>query len=341
MTIDVAFMQTMNTIQVFNSIFGSRPAGWSFEKHYHSYCELLHCREGEMSLELEGHTLTLRPGDWLVIKSRVKHRLWNDTERMYTFFHAHFDIDDHGLRELLHAAPYKHVSTGGSSGRISPFLEELGHRLEELLRSRVPEPALRLPSVQQKNRFWIEQLPLHGRLVLQAYVTLAIAEIVAQQPAEASGREVSGTEAKGKETAAGAYSSSAEVDTAHQIARLLDEQVYAQVTITELAARLGMSRTQFTKVFTKVYGISPRQYVSRQKMNAAKVLLMNTDAPIGEISRQLGFSSFNHFSRQFRRWSGQPPSHYRPKYKLDTRQETDSSREEVSAVQEREAILSE
>ncbi|MDF2662227.1 MAG: transcriptional regulator, AraC family protein, partial [Paenibacillus sp.] len=99
--------------------------------------------------------------------------------------------------------------------------------------------------------------------------------------------------------------------------RMLDEQVYTNVTITELAGRLGMSRTQFTKIFAKVYGISPRQYVSQQKMNAAKLLLMNTDAPIGEIAERLGFASFNHFSRQFRRWSGQPPSYYRPKYKLD------------------------
>lgn len=307
MTIDVAFMQTMNTIQVSNSIFGSRAPGWSFEKHYHPYCELLHCRAGEITLELEGHTLVLQPGDWLVIKSRVKHRLWNDTDRAYLFFHAHFDIDDHGLRQLLHAEPYKHVSVGENAERLSLFLEELGRSLEELLRGHVPKPALRLESVQRWNRFWIEQLPPHGRLALQAYVTLAIAEIVARQPVALAG----------KEAAAGPYSSPAEIDTAHAIERMLDEQVYTNATITELAGRLGMSRTQFTKIFAKVYGISPRQYVSQQKMNAAKVLLMNTDAPIGEIAARLGFASFNHFSRQFRRWSGQPPSYYRPKYKLD------------------------
>ncbi|WP_176706841.1 AraC family transcriptional regulator [Paenibacillus hemerocallicola] len=310
MTIDVAFMQTMNTIQVFNSIFGSRAPGWSFEKHYHSYCELLHCRSGEITLELEGHILVLRSGDWLVIKSRVKHRLWNDTDRSYYFFHAHFDIDDHGLRQLLHAAPYKHVSVGESAERLSPFLDELGRSLEELLRGHVPKRVLHLESVQRRNRFWVEQLPPHGKLALQAYVTLAIAEIVARQPASAA-------PLANKEEAAGPYSSPAEIDTAHAIERKLDEQVYTNVTITELAGRMGMSRTQFTKIFAKVYGISPRQYVSQQKMNAAKLLLMNTDAPIGEIAERLGFASFNHFSRQFRRWSGQPPSYYRPKYKLD------------------------
>jgi AraC-like DNA-binding protein len=307
MTIDVAFMQTINTIQVFNSIFGSRTPGWSFEKHHHPYCELLHCRSGEIRLELEGQLLVLRPGDWLVIKSRVKHRLWNGGGETYFFFHAHFDIDDHGLRELLHAAPYKHISFREASERTSPFLEQLGYRLEALLRVHVPESVMHLESVQRRKRFWLEQLPLHGRLALQAYVTLAISEIVAQQPVAAPGSE----------SASGTYSSAAEVDTAHAIERMLDEQVYTDVTITELAERQGLSRTQFTKIFTKVYGISPRQYVSRQKMNTAKMLLTNTDKSIGEIAGRLGFASLNHFSRQFRRWSGQPPSYYRPKYKLD------------------------
>nr|WP_263364857.1 AraC family transcriptional regulator [Paenibacillus oceani] len=116
---------------------------------------------------------------------------------------------------------------------------------------------MHLESVQRRKRFWLEQLPLHGRLALQAYVTLAISEIVAQQPVAAPGSE----------SASGTYSSAAEVDTAHAIERMLDEQVYTDVTITELAERQGLSRTQFTKIFTKVYGISPRQYISRQKMN--------------------------------------------------------------------------
>lgn len=325
MTIDVAFMQTINTIQVFNSIFGSRPPGWSFEKHYHPYCELLHCRSGEICLELEGQSLVLRPGDWLVIKSRVKHRLWNGGRETYFFFHAHFDIDDHGLRELLHAAPYKHVSLREASERTPPFHEELGHRLEALLRDHVPESVVHLESVQRRKRFWLEQLPLHGRLALQAYLTLAIAEIVARQPVALPG----------KESASSKYSSPAEIDTAHVIERMLDEQVYSDVTITELAERLGLSRTQFTKIFTKVYGISPRQYVSRLKMNTAKMLLMNTDESIGEIASRLGFTSLNHFSRQFRRWSGQPPSYYRPKYKLDKpKEEVSPIRDELHAARE-------
>ncbi|TMV45288.1 AraC family transcriptional regulator [Paenibacillus mesophilus] len=304
MTIDVALRQTMNTIQVFNSKFGSRAPGWSYEKHYHPYCELLHCREGEIRLELEGRLLVMCPGDWLIIKSRVKHRLWNEAAQPYLFFHAHFDIDDHDLRQLLHAEPYKHVSVHAASAGFPSFLGDIGHSLEKLLRYYVPESVKHL----YLKSFLIKQLSLQGRLMLQAYVTLAIAEMVALQP---------NNSAPDNEPASAQYSSSMEIDTAHKIERMLEENALTNVTITDLAGRLGLSRTQFTKIFTKVYGISPRQFVSRHKLNMAKMLIMNTDEPIGEIANQLGFSNINHFSRQFRRWVGKPPSHYRPKYKLD------------------------
>ncbi|MDF2659991.1 MAG: AraC family transcriptional regulator [Paenibacillus sp.] len=295
----------MNTIQVYNSKFGSRAPGWSYEKHYHPYCELLHCREGEIRLELEGRLLVMCPGDWLIIKSRVKHRLWNEVAQPYLFFHAHFDIDDHDLRQLLHAEPYRHVSVHAASAGFPSFLGDIGQSLEKLMLRHVPESVKHL---SMKN-FWIKHLSLQGRLMLQAYVTLAIAEIVALQPNDSA--------PSGDEPASAQYSSPMEIDTAHKIERMLEENAHTNVTITDLAGRLGLSRTQFTKVFTKVYGISPRQFVSRHKLNMAKTLIMNTDEPIGEIANQLGFSNIGHFSRQFRRWVGKPPSHYRPKYKLD------------------------
>lgn len=304
MTIEVAFRKTINTIQVFNSKFGSRAPGWSYEKHYHPYCELLHCREGEIRLELDGRPLVLCSGDWLIIKSHVKHQLWNDAAQPYYFFHAHFDIDDHGLRQLLHAKPYKHVSVHAESDGFTT-LRDIGHRLEKLMQSHIPESA---KQIYLKN-YMFKHLSLQARLMLQAYVTLAIAEMVAQKPNNST--------PSGNESAEAQYSSRMEIDTARKIERMLEKNVRTNVTITDLAGRLGLSRTQFTKIFTRVYGISPRQFVSRQKLNMAKTMIINSDEPIGVIASQLGFSNIHHFSRQFRRWVGKPPSHYRPKYKLD------------------------
>lgn len=310
MSIEVAFRKTITTVQVFNSKFGSREPGWSYEKHHHPFCELLHCREGEIRLDLEGRLLVLCPGDWLIIKSRVKHRLWNEAAQPYSFFHAHFDIDDHVLRKLLHASPFKHVSAHTGSPGFPPFLSDVGHSLEKLLRRHIPESANPLYT---KN-YWIRHLSLQGRLTLQAYVTLAIAEMVGMQP---NNSMPLGHEPADHEPASAQYSSPMEIDTAHKIEHMLEENIHTNVTITDLAGRIGLSRTQFTKIFTKVYGISPRQFVSRQKLNMAKTMIMNTDEPIGEIANQLGFTHISQFSRQFRRWVGKPPSHYRPKYKLD------------------------
>jgi len=49
-------------------------------------------------------------------------------------------------------------------------------------------------------------------------------------------------------------------------------------------------------------------------MNAACHLLVSTDLPISDISLQTGFYDQSHFSNQFVRHRGLPPSQYRTKY---------------------------
>ncbi len=52
-------------------------------------------------------------------------------------------------------------------------------------------------------------------------------------------------------------------------------------------------------------------------MNAACHLLVTTDLPISDISLQTGFYDQSHFSNQFVRHRGLPPSQYRTKYAQD------------------------
>ncbi|MDQ6421853.1 helix-turn-helix transcriptional regulator [Paenibacillus sp. LHD-117] len=64
-------------------------------------------------------------------------------------------------------------------------------------------------------------------------------------------------------------------------------------------------------MFTKVYGLSPCQYLTRRKWSKAKELLAGSNLTVYAIAEQLGFRSVNHFSRQFRRWMGMSPMQYR------------------------------
>jgi AraC-like DNA-binding protein len=82
-------------------------------------------------------------------------------------------------------------------------------------------------------------------------------------------------------------------------------------SIGELAGKSGYSRTHFSRVFKQLTGRSPQQYHIDARMDRAQALLRETDLSITEISRRLGYRSVYHFSKQFRRQTGAPPSDVR------------------------------
>jgi transcriptional regulator GlxA family with amidase domain len=81
-----------------------------------------------------------------------------------------------------------------------------------------------------------------------------------------------------------------------------------------LATKVSLSVSQFNRQFRKKFHTTPRAYLTNVRMNAACHLLVSTDLPISDISLQTGFYDQSHFSNQFVRHRGLPPSQYRTKY---------------------------
>ena len=87
---------------------------------------------------------------------------------------------------------------------------------------------------------------------------------------------------------------------------------YAQpVSLGEMAARLHMSKYYFTRVFQAYTRATPYAYVSDLRVNAARRLLIMTDASVQEIARQVGMADCNVFIRAFKKRCGVTPGAYR------------------------------
>lgn len=88
--------------------------------------------------------------------------------------------------------------------------------------------------------------------------------------------------------------------------------------IEDITASLGISSGYGLEVFRKVYGISPRKYLSELKLHEAKLLIQQPDLTLNQIAHRLGYSHLSHFSRQFKRWTGMSPLKYRSTVKRIT-----------------------
>ncbi len=99
--------------------------------------------------------------------------------------------------------------------------------------------------------------------------------------------------------------------------RLFDIQNYIQthitdgVTVEKICADNFISKSTLYRLFKTELGMSPTEYIKRQKIRIACRILRLTSIDINEIVRQLGFYDNSHFSRTFYSVMNISPSAYR------------------------------
>ena len=83
-----------------------------------------------------------------------------------------------------------------------------------------------------------------------------------------------------------------------------------------IAAESGYSRTHFLRTFRQSMGYSPHQWLTRLRIEEAKIRLQKASNSLIDIALDCGFSSHGHFSSTFRRIVGVTPREYRRDYGL-------------------------
>lgn len=300
------FPNIINTLQVTGCHFGLKPPGWYYPRHHHHLFELLYCVEGEVAHEINRDSMTMQAGDWLLIKSGVRHQSSNTAQADYGFFNVHFDLDDPEIRSLLSLAPYRLIRH--EEAERSKLRYYVGELEKVMQRNRIEQPEADIEAAAAES----SPLRFEDKLLLQSY-TLLIIHAVLQLVRE---HEHGSIRAYG--TAAEKDPSLFTADIAHMIEEKLSLSLCEEATVAGVAKEMNLSRSQCSKLFSKVYGLSPRQYVSQQKLKLAKELLVTTHLPMTDIAEKLGFQSASHFSRQFRRWTGQSPSEFKPRHHSTT-----------------------
>lgn len=89
------------------------------------------------------------------------------------------------------------------------------------------------------------------------------------------------------------------------------ESLEVDLTIQQVAEELGVSYSNFRKLFKEFTGISPALYLQDLRLQRAKELLATTTLSIKEIAYRLRFESPDYFSSKFKIKTGKKPSEFR------------------------------
>lgn len=82
-------------------------------------------------------------------------------------------------------------------------------------------------------------------------------------------------------------------------------------TVSELAARLNMSKSYFQHIYKELFHTSVMSDMIQARLEHAKYLLDHSEHSITHIASLCGYDNETHFMRQFKRYVGVSPRNYR------------------------------
>ena len=88
-------------------------------------------------------------------------------------------------------------------------------------------------------------------------------------------------------------------------------------SVARLAAIAGMSARSFARHFTQAAGITPREFIERARVDAARRLLEGSRQPLKAIAYDCGFGNADNMRRVFQRRLRVSPADYRARFNRD------------------------
>jgi AraC-like DNA-binding protein len=86
---------------------------------------------------------------------------------------------------------------------------------------------------------------------------------------------------------------------------------FNDITISEVASHVNVTRAYLFRLFKKYLGTSPQQFLINVRLKKASDLIGNTNLTIGDIARSVGYRDVLLFSKVFKKYFTIPPSQFR------------------------------
>jgi AraC-like DNA-binding protein len=265
------------------------PRGWLEPLRVIYEHQLVVFRDAAFVVEIGGRRFECPPDSFIVVPPGQRHVSWNADRRSGRRFWSHFDWEPAGnpaerpimtyhparLRRALVSWAPPYVPKGVLHGTVeSPgWVLDLATRL--VARQDSPNP--------------------HDRIMGRALLLELLLELLDEGPRQAEARDPN---------------QSLAVQVRSMLERIGSDEGEDR-HIREALASTGYSYEYLLRIFRRVFGLTPMQYVIALRLERAKLLLRDTDQAIAKVAARVGIHDAAYFAELFRRHFGIRPSEYR------------------------------
>jgi len=90
--------------------------------------------------------------------------------------------------------------------------------------------------------------------------------------------------------------------------RYIHEHYAGEISLESISEHLNVSPFYFSRIFSRLTGLTFKSYVNRYRIEKANNLIQTTTRPITDIAYECGFSSIRTFNRVYKMINGKTPS---------------------------------
>ena len=248
------------------------PASKTVGHHRHREPELLLITSGELRALLPNRELVLHEGEGLFINSGTAHGVVANSKEGANFICVSFSTDCIAAADdtrliaryvdpILKARNFEYIPLRGSGW---------ANDICDILRSMQSTYSAKMPGYELKLKIMVSEiwLTLYENCV----------------PDLSDKRSVSHTE-------------KARIDI---LRRFIQENYAEKIKLEDIAASAHISRGECCRIFKRLYGTTPFQYLVHYRMTRSVYYLSETDKSISQIAQSVGFCSSSYYTKCFR-----------------------------------------
>ena len=98
---------------------------------------------------------------------------------------------------------------------------------------------------------------------------------------------------------------------AKRLVAYFDAHLGGRISVADLARLMGLSNGHFSRAFRQTFGVSPRSFFRRRRIEFAQVMMLSTELRLSQIATSCGLFDQPHLSRTFRSIVEETPTAWR------------------------------
>ncbi|MBQ3118580.1 MAG: helix-turn-helix domain-containing protein [Clostridia bacterium] len=262
---------------------------WSMTVNRHDHFEMVYIKKGNAIFQIEGIDVNMPPHSIIIIKPGRAHKFIVKSDvcelivLSFTFKSQKNDAENHvSLTDFVEYI--EDDATGDYLFLSLSKKNDIIHVMNRILRERI------------KTQVWGDFLSC--LLVIELFVLLS-RTLKQEWEQSAKNRNLK----------------------LHELLNIakeyIDNNYDKDLTLTQVAKYIYLSDSYFAHSFKDKFGISPKSYILKVRIEAAKEYLKNTDTKVAEVAKIVGFSSQQRFNDIFKKHENITPLNFRQMCKLE------------------------